>query len=191
MKPQPTTSCGWFSRWSRRCVNWSSVRPSVASKAAIWPTTRSSAWDLHCCGWSSAWTNSRIILVCETRISPCDSTWETWPISRCRKAKVSIERTARGSEAVMTQNEAGNDAGDADLMRKATEALPKDGGRGLARIDPSDMTLTGIAPGDVIRLTGKRTTVAKAMPAFPKDRGKGIVQIDGLTRHNAGAGLGE
>jgi hypothetical protein len=39
-------------------------------------------------------TNSRIILVCRTRISPCDSTWETCPISRCRKAKVSIERTA-------------------------------------------------------------------------------------------------
>jgi transitional endoplasmic reticulum ATPase len=91
----------------------------------------------------------------------------------------------------MTQHEAVNDAVDSDLMRKATEALPKDVGRGLARIDPSDMTLTGIAPGDVIRLTGKRTTVAKAMPAFPKDRGKGIVQIDGLTRHNAGAGLGE
>jgi Gas vesicle protein K len=36
----------------------------------------------------------RIILVCRTRISPCDSTWETCPISRCRKAKVSIERTA-------------------------------------------------------------------------------------------------
>jgi len=91
----------------------------------------------------------------------------------------------------MTQHEAVNDAVDSDLMRKATEALPKDVGRGLARIDPNDMTLTGIAPGDVIRLTGKRTTVAKAMPAFPKDRGKGIVQIDGLTRHNAGAGLGE
>src|SRR5215475_14979383 len=78
-----------------------------------------------------------------------------------------------------------------DLVRKATEALAKDVGRGLARLDPADMSLTGIAPGDVIRLTGKRTTVAKAMPAFPKDRGKGIVQIDGLTRHNAGAGLGE
>ena len=78
-----------------------------------------------------------------------------------------------------------------DLVRKATEALAKDVGRGLARLDPADMSLTGIAPGDVIRLTGKRATVAKAMPAFPKDRGKGIVQIDGVTRHNAGTSLGE
>src|SRR5215831_5186089 len=78
-----------------------------------------------------------------------------------------------------------------DLVRKATEALAKDVGRGLARLDPADMSLTGIAPGDVIRLTGKRATVAKAMPAFPKDRGNGIVQIDGVTRHNAGTSLGE
>jgi transitional endoplasmic reticulum ATPase len=78
-----------------------------------------------------------------------------------------------------------------DLVRKATEALPRDVGRGLARLDPADMSFAGLAPGDVIRLIGKRATAAKAMPAFPKDRGKGIVQIDGLTRHNAGAALGE
>ena len=30
---------------------------------------------LACCGWSSVWTNSRPILVCRTRISPCGSTW--------------------------------------------------------------------------------------------------------------------
>ena len=53
------------------------------------------------------------------------------------------------------------------------------------------MILLGIAPGDVIRVIGKKETVAKAMPAFPEDRGKGIVQIDGLTRNNAGVSLGE
>ena len=79
----------------------------------------------------------------------------------------------------------------AELTRKATEALAKDVGRGLARLDPADMSLLGIAPGDVIRLTGKKETVAKAMLAFPEDRGKGIVQVDGLTRNNAGVSLGE
>src|SRR5262249_61791985 len=77
------------------------------------------------------------------------------------------------------------------LWRRAAGALRKAAGGGFARLDPADMSLTGVAPGDVIRLTGKRTTVAKAMPAFPKDRGKGIVQIDGLIRQNAGASLGE
>src|SRR5262249_28535200 len=78
-----------------------------------------------------------------------------------------------------------------DRVRKATEALANDGGRGLARREPAAMSLTGIAPGDVIRLAGKRATVAKAMPAFPKDRGKGIVQIEGVPRHNAGTSRGD
>ena len=79
----------------------------------------------------------------------------------------------------------------AELARKASEALAKDVGRGVARLDPADMSAIGAAPGDVIHLVGKKQTVAKVMPAFPQDRGKGIVQIDGLTRHNAGVALGE
>ena len=97
-----------------------------------------------------------------------------------------------GKEAAMAEHgEAMTETVPGDLTCKATEALPKDVGRGLARLDPADMNLTGIAPGDVVRLTGKRVTVAKAMPAFPKDRGKGVVQIDGVTRYNARASLGE
>ncbi|MGD0249151.1 MAG: alkaline phosphatase family protein, partial [Candidatus Limnocylindrales bacterium] len=68
-----------------------------------------------------------------------------------------------------------------EIARKVAEALPKDVGRGLARLDPADMASMGIEPGDVIRLIGERETAAKAMSAFPGDRGKGIVQIDGLS----------
>lgn len=78
-----------------------------------------------------------------------------------------------------------------EIARKVTEALPKDVGRGMARLDPADMASLGINPGDVVRLIGERATVAKAMPAFPGDRGKGIVQVDGLTRDNAKVSLGE
>ena len=77
-----------------------------------------------------------------------------------------------------------------ELTRRVAEALPKDVGRGLARLDPADMASIGIKPGDVIRLIGERETVAKVMPAFPEDRGKGIVQVDGLTRDNAKVALG-
>lgn len=77
-----------------------------------------------------------------------------------------------------------------EITRKVAEALPKDVGRGLARIDPADMVSMGIEPGDVIRLIGERETAVKAMSAFPGDRGRGIVQIDGLTRDNAKIGLG-
>jgi transitional endoplasmic reticulum ATPase len=77
-----------------------------------------------------------------------------------------------------------------EITRKVAEALPKDVGRGLARLDPADMASMGIEPGDVIRLIGERETAAKAMSAFPGDRGKGIVQVDGLTRDNAKVSLG-
>lgn len=76
------------------------------------------------------------------------------------------------------------------MIRKVAEALPKDVSRGVARLDPADMTALGIGAGDVVRIAGERETVAKAMPAFPGDRGKGIVQIDGLTRDNAKLALG-
>jgi transitional endoplasmic reticulum ATPase len=77
-----------------------------------------------------------------------------------------------------------------EITRKVAEALPKDVGRGLARLDPADMAGIGINPGDLVRLVGERETVAKAMPAFPGDRGKGIVQVDGLTRDNAKVSVG-
>ena len=59
-----------------------------------------------------------------------------------------------------------------EITRKVAEALPKDVGRGLARLDPADMASMGIEPGDVIRLIGERETAAKAMSAFPGDRGR-------------------
>ena len=77
------------------------------------------------------------------------------------------------------------------LVLKVAEARPQDVGRGIARLDPQDMGEIGVEPGDILRLKGKKETVAKVMPAFPEDRGKRIVQVDGLIRDNAGAGLDE
>jgi len=77
------------------------------------------------------------------------------------------------------------------LVLKAAEAAPKDVGRGIARIDPKDMEKIGVDVGDIVRLNGKRATVAKVMPMFADDRGKSIIQIDGLVRSNTQAGLDE
>lgn len=74
---------------------------------------------------------------------------------------------------------------------KVTEALPKDVGRAIARIDPEDMKTLGLEVGEVVEIEGKRTTVAKVMPCYAGDRGRKIVQIDGITRENAKAGLDE
>lgn len=79
----------------------------------------------------------------------------------------------------------------ADTTLRTTEAQPKDVGRGLARIDPQDMAHLGVEVGDIIQITGKRSTVAKVMPNYPEDRGKGVIRIDGLVRENALSGLGE
>lgn len=77
------------------------------------------------------------------------------------------------------------------LTLRVAEALPKDVGRGMARIDPENMEKIGAEVGDVIQLTGKKITVARVMPTYVEDRGKGIVQMDGLIRENAQIGLDE
>ncbi|MEK7731674.1 MAG: CDC48 family AAA ATPase, partial [Planctomycetota bacterium] len=74
---------------------------------------------------------------------------------------------------------------------KVAEALPKDVGRGIARMDPEDMAGLGADVGDIVELKAKRSTVAKVMPTFQSERGKGLIQIDGLVRGNCQAGLDE
>ena len=77
------------------------------------------------------------------------------------------------------------------MILKVKEALSKDVGRGIARMDPKDIERLGCEVGDVVQIEGKRKTPAKAMPAYMEDRGKGIVQIDGIIRENAQIGLDE
>jgi transitional endoplasmic reticulum ATPase len=74
---------------------------------------------------------------------------------------------------------------------KVREALPKDVGRAIARIDPEDMKSLDLEVGQIVEIEGKRKTAAKAMPCYAEDRGKKIVQIDGITRENAKVGLDE
>lgn len=74
---------------------------------------------------------------------------------------------------------------------KVKEALPKDAGRAIARIDPEDMKSLELEVGQIIEIEGKRKTAAKAMPCYADDRGKTIIQIDGIIRENAKVGLDE
>jgi transitional endoplasmic reticulum ATPase len=75
------------------------------------------------------------------------------------------------------------------LTLRVAEALPKDVGRGIARLDPDSMEGLRASIGDVVAITGERATALKVMPAYPDARGKGLIQIDGIARENAGAGL--
>lgn len=77
------------------------------------------------------------------------------------------------------------------LKLKVAEGMGKDVGRCFARIDPEDMERLGVAIGDIVQVTGKRTTVCKVMPAYKEQRGLSHVQLDGICRENGGAGLDE
>lgn len=74
---------------------------------------------------------------------------------------------------------------------KVAEALSKDVGRGMTRLDPGDMDKIGVQVGDIVEVEGKRKTAAKVMPAYLEDRGTGEVRMDGLLRKNAGVGIDE
>ncbi len=74
---------------------------------------------------------------------------------------------------------------------KISEALSKDVGRAYARMDPGDLEKLGASIGDIVEITGKRTTVCKAMPAYMDMRGQSRVQLDGLSRQNAKAKVDE
>jgi transitional endoplasmic reticulum ATPase len=80
-------------------------------------------------------------------------------------------------------------AGETTLKLKVTEALPKDLGRGLARLDPADLARLGLEVGEIVEIVGRRRTVGKAMPAYKEQRDQARIQIDGVMRENAGAAL--
>jgi transitional endoplasmic reticulum ATPase len=77
------------------------------------------------------------------------------------------------------------------IALKISEALPKDVGRGVVRLDPQDLERLGVRIGEIVQLAGKRATVARAMPCYPDQRGQGLVQVDGILRQNAGAAIDE
>lgn len=64
-------------------------------------------------------------------------------------------------------------------------------GRGVARIDPSDMAQMGCQPGDIVMITGGRTTAAKVVPSAILERGRQTIQMDSKVRQNSASGLGE
>jgi transitional endoplasmic reticulum ATPase len=68
---------------------------------------------------------------------------------------------------------------------------PEDSGRGIARLPRALMNQLGLSEGDVIELTGKRSTPARAVGPYPEDEGLNIIRLDGLQRANAEIGAGD
>src|SRR4051812_25192494 len=72
----------------------------------------------------------------------------------------------------------------------AAEARAEDIGRGILRVDPEVMQSLALRSGDTVEVQGDRTAIARLLPNFPADRGKGEARLDGMTRGNAGIGIG-
>jgi len=72
---------------------------------------------------------------------------------------------------------------------RVADALQRDVGRGIARIDPKVVQELGLTSGDVVQIVGKRKTNALCWPAHEQDYGKGTVRIDGYLRNNAGVSI--
>ncbi len=70
-------------------------------------------------------------------------------------------------------------------------ARQEESGQGIARLPRSAFQALGITEGDVIEISGKRSTPAIAMPAYDEDQALQIVRLDGLQRGNAEVGSGE
>jgi transitional endoplasmic reticulum ATPase len=64
-------------------------------------------------------------------------------------------------------------------------------GRGVARVDPADIAKLGCQPGDIVMITGGRTSAAKLAPGATADRGQQTIQMDSQVRQNSASGLGE
>ena len=72
---------------------------------------------------------------------------------------------------------------------RIAEALQRDVGRGIARVDPDIVSKMGWVSGDVIEIEGRKKTYALLWQGPQADSGQGVIRIDGATRNNAGVGI--
>ena len=82
-------------------------------------------------------------------------------------------------------------AGDRTAKLQVAAARQEESGHGIARLPRTAMATLGLAEGDVVEITGKRTTAARAVLAYAEDEGLDVIRLDGLQRGNAEAGSGE
>jgi len=70
-------------------------------------------------------------------------------------------------------------------------ARQEESGQGIARLPRTAFQALGITEGDIVEISGKRTTAAIAVPAYDEDQTLEVVRLDGLQRINADTGSGE
>jgi len=77
------------------------------------------------------------------------------------------------------------------IQFRVMEAFVEDVGKGLVRLDKDDLARLHAVPGDVLMITGRRSTVARAAQAPATHCGQQAILVDGTTRVNAEIGIDE
>ncbi|HKV58641.1 MAG TPA: CDC48 family AAA ATPase [Ktedonobacteraceae bacterium] len=102
--------------------------------------------------------------------------------------KLPVENATDTSDTGNPTNDA-NASTDRELQLVVVEGFQV--GRGVARLDPVDITRLGCQAGDTVLITGQRTTAAKVVPSSVAERGQQSIQMDSQVRQNSASGLGE
>lgn len=71
------------------------------------------------------------------------------------------------------------------------EAMHRDVGKRRARMGPDAMDYLGVSPGDIVKMTGSRSSCAIAWPADEDEESPDTLRIDGQTRKNLGVSLND
>ncbi len=71
------------------------------------------------------------------------------------------------------------------------EAKQRDVGKKRARIGPEAMDFLKVTPGDIIEVTGSRSSCAVVWPVDEDEKLTDIIRVDGQTRKNIGASLND
>jgi len=77
------------------------------------------------------------------------------------------------------------------LQMRVAEAKQRDIGKKRARIGPDAMDYLKVSPGDVIQITGKKSTCAIVWPSDEDEKYPDTIRIDGQTRKNIDVGLND
>ena len=78
-----------------------------------------------------------------------------------------------------------------EVSLRVSEALLEDVDTGTVRVPVVDLSRIGALAGDIVMVTGKRSTVAIAQPVPPVFADTRTIQMDGTLRENTQAGLDE
>ncbi|GAB4326245.1 MAG: CDC48 family AAA ATPase [Promethearchaeota archaeon] len=78
-----------------------------------------------------------------------------------------------------------------ELRLRVQEAMLRDVGRSIIRLDNKTMAALNIRTGDIVEVEGKKVSAAIAWPAYPQDQNLGIIRIDARLRRNVDVNLDE